>query len=203
MFQWLKNQFKKQDNKTLKLIILDRDGVINQDSDEYIKSPSEWIPIPGSLEAIGKLTKNGYTIAVVTNQSGLARKLFDEATLLTIHETMRTMTMKHGGKIDKIVYCPHHPDDGCHCRKPNIGLLEKLQAYYQHSLKDVYFVGDSLKDLQAAEKVGAKGILVLTGKGNKTFSELKKMDMQVPVFRNLETAVDAIIKNKVVSFEHV
>jgi len=202
MFQWLKDQFKKDEKKPLKLILLDRDGVINHDSDEYIKSPGEWQPIPGSLDAIAKLTQNGYTIAVVTNQSGLARKLFDENTLAEIHDKMQAMVIKHGGKIDKIVYCPHHPDDNCECRKPKIDLLKQLQQHYQHSLQDVYFVGDSLKDLQAAEQVGAIGILVLTGKGNKTFSELKEKNIQVPVFRNLETAVNAIIKNNVVSFEH-
>lgn len=202
MFQWLKNQFPKNKHDVLKLILIDRDGVINKDSMDYIKSPGEWQPIPGSLDAIAKLTKHGYTIAVVTNQSGIARKLFNETTLLAIHEKMQSMVLKHGGKIDKIVYCPHHPDDGCACRKPNVGLLKKLQTYYQHSLKDVYFIGDSLKDLQAAERVGAKGILVLTGKGHKTFDEIKDTQIKVPVFLNLEKAVDAIIKNKVVYFEN-
>ncbi len=149
-------------------VLLDRDGVINQDSDDFIKSPEEWLPIEGSLEAIALLNEHGYKVVVITNQSGLARGLFDAATLEKIHAKMQRMAEEKGGKIDAIYFCPHGPDDGCNCRKPKPGLLEAFAADNHVSLSGIAVIGDSLRDLQAAQAVGASPILVKTGKGQKT-----------------------------------
>ncbi|HRE31048.1 MAG TPA: D-glycero-beta-D-manno-heptose 1,7-bisphosphate 7-phosphatase [Candidatus Berkiella sp.] len=154
----------------MKLIILDRDGVINEDSPDYIKSVDEWHPIPGSLEAIALLNQYGYTVAVATNQSGLARGLYNEATLNDIHDKMRQSTNTLGGKIDSIFYCPHGPNDNCNCRKPQPGLLRQIAAHYQIPLTMVPYVGDSYRDLDAANRAGAVPILVLTGNGHKALA---------------------------------
>ena len=152
----------------MKLAILDRDGVINYDSDQHIKSPSEWRPIPGSIEAIARLNQNGYRIAVATNQSGIGRGLFDMATLNAINDKMMEMVFRHGGRIDALFFCPHTAAEECSCRKPRTGMLEEIAARFHTELKGVPAIGDSLKDLQAAESVGAQPILVLTGKGAMT-----------------------------------
>jgi len=152
----------------VKLAILDRDGVINYDSDQYIKSPSEWRPIPGSIEAIARLNQNGYRIAVATNQSGIGRGLFDMATLNAINDKMMELVFRQGGRIDALFFCPHTAAEDCGCRKPRTGMLEEIAARFHTELKGVPAVGDSLKDLQAAESVGAQPILVLTGKGRAT-----------------------------------
>lgn len=152
----------------MKLVVLDRDGVINFDSDQYIKSPAEWKPIPGSIEAIARLYQGGFRIAVASNQSGIGRGLFDMATLNAINDKMMEMVFRHGGRIDAIFFCPHTPVEECNCRKPRTGMLEEIAARFHSELKGVPCVGDSLKDLQAAESVGAQPILVLTGKGPKT-----------------------------------
>jgi D-glycero-D-manno-heptose 1,7-bisphosphate phosphatase len=152
----------------MKLAILDRDGVVNQDSDAYIKSPAEWRAIPGSIEAIARLNQGGYRIAIASNQSGIGRGLFDMATLNAINDKMMEMVFRHGGRIDAIFFCPHTPDDGCSCRKPRTGMYEEIAARFHTELKGVPCIGDALKDLQAAEAVGAQPILVLTGKGRKT-----------------------------------
>jgi D-glycero-D-manno-heptose 1,7-bisphosphate phosphatase len=152
----------------MNLIILDRDGVINFDSDQFIKSPEEWKPIPGSLEAIARLCQAGYRVVVSTNQSGVGRGLFDMHTLNAIHDKMHKAVALAGGRIDAIFFCPHTADSGCHCRKPKSGMLEDISARYNINLKGVPTVGDSLRDLIAAEKVGAQPMLVLTGKGVKT-----------------------------------
>ena len=160
-----------------KLIILDRDGVINYDSDEYVKSVDEWIPLPGSMEAIGKLTKAGYKIAVATNQSGIARGYFSEETLGAMHEKMIKLAAEHGGKFEHIAYCPHGPDDHCDCRKPLPGLIHQIESALNVSAKDCYMVGDSYRDLEAGMAAGMKPVLVLTGKGKSTLEkhpELKK-----------------------------
>lgn len=149
----------------MKLAILDRDGVINFDSDLYIKSPAEWRPIPGSIEAIARLNQGGYRVAVATNQSGIGRGLFDMATLNAINDKMMEMVFRHGGRIDALFFCPHKPDEACGCRKPRTGMLEEIGARFHADLAAVPCVGDSLKDLQAADAVGAQPILVLTGKG--------------------------------------
>lgn len=152
----------------MQLVILDRDGVINHDSDHYIKSPEEWKPIPGSLEAIARLNQAGYRIVVATNQSGLARGLFDMATLNAIHQKMIDALAHHGGMLDAIFFCPHSNEARCNCRKPSAGMFEEIRRRYNISLDQVPAVGDSLRDLTAAAKVGARPILVLTGKGQKT-----------------------------------
>lgn len=154
----------------MKLIILDRDGVINEDSDAFIKSPEEWIPIPGSLEAITQLSKAGFTVAVASNQSGLARGLFDQATLEAMHEKFKKLLAEKGGEVATIKYCPHAPDDGCDCRKPKPGLLHQIASELNTDLKTVPVVGDSSRDLQAAEAAGAQPVLVRTGKGEATLS---------------------------------
>lgn len=154
----------------MKLIILDRDGVINEDSDAFIKSPEEWMPIPGSLEAIAQLNRVGFTVAVASNQSGLARGLFDQATLEAMHEKFNKLLAEKGGEVATIKYCPHAPDDGCDCRKPEPGLLHQIANELNSDLKAVPIIGDSLRDLQAAEAVGAQPVLVCTGKGEATLA---------------------------------
>lgn len=146
----------------MNLIILDRDGVINQDSDAFIKAPSEWIPIPGSLQAIAALNASDWTVAVATNQSGLARELFDVDMLDSIHQTMHRALAEHQAKIDYLVICPHGPRDQCDCRKPRPGLYEKVAYHFRCSLQNVPIVGDSKRDLDAAVAVGAQPILVKT-----------------------------------------
>ena len=155
----------------MKLAILDRDGVINYDSDFYIKSPAEWQPIPGSIDAIARLNQNGFRVAVATNQSGIGRGLFDMATLNAINDKMMEMVFRHGGRIDALFFCPHTAAEECSCRKPRTGMFEEIAARFHTELKGVPAIGDSLKDLQAAESVGAQPILVLTGKGAHTRAE--------------------------------
>lgn len=157
-------------NPATKLVILDRDGVINLDSDKYIKHPDEWVPIPGSLEAIAKLTHAGYKVVVCTNQSGIGRGLFDVDTLSAMHDKMHKQLAKHGGIIDAIFFCPHTDENRCNCRKPNNGMfLEILKRFdLGDSLAGIPVVGDSLRDLQSGVSLGAEPHLVLTGKGEKT-----------------------------------
>jgi len=174
------------------LIILDRDGVINQDSDAFIKSPGEWVPIPGSLEAIGRLTRAGWAIAVASNQSGIARGLMDESALRAIHEKMLRAVAEAGGRIDLLRYCPHGPDDGCDCRKPRPGLYLEISATLGMSLSGAPVIGDSLRDLRAAEAVGARPILVLTGKGQKSRAQLGPGSV-IPVYPDLAAAVNALL----------
>ena len=152
----------------MKLVILDRDGTINQDSDQYIKSPLEWKPIPGSLEAIARLTQGGWRCVVATNQSGIARGLFDMATLNAIHTEMHRVVNLAGGRIDAVFFCPHAADSNCECRKPKPGLLREISSRMGVELAGVPMIGDSLRDVEAAAAVGAKPYLVLTGKGRKT-----------------------------------
>lgn len=152
----------------MKLIILDRDGVINFDSDQFIKSPDEWRPIPGSLEAIARLNQAGYRVAVATNQSGIGRGLFDMPTLNAIHVKMHKSLAQVGGRVDAIFFCPHTNESNCECRKPKSGMIEEIAIRFGVSLKGVPAVGDSLRDLEAAGRLGAQPYLVLTGKGEKT-----------------------------------
>jgi D-glycero-D-manno-heptose 1,7-bisphosphate phosphatase len=152
----------------MKLVILDRDGTINHDSDQYIKSPAEWKPIKGSLEAIARLTQAGHRVVVATNQSGLARGLFDMATLNAIHAQMQRAVHEAGGRIDAIFFCPHAADSHCECRKPRPGMLLEIAKRMNAELGDVPMVGDSLRDLDAAAAAGARPVLVLTGKGSRT-----------------------------------
>jgi D-glycero-D-manno-heptose 1,7-bisphosphate phosphatase len=176
----------------MKLVILDRDGVINFDSDAYIKSPEEWVPIPGSIEAIAALARNGYTVCVATNQAGLARGLFDERTLEAMHDKMRALVDGAGGRIACIAHCPHHPDDGCSCRKPRPGLLLQIAARHAVSLQDVPFIGDSEKDLQAACAAGARPILVRTGNG-AAVERRGLLPSGTPVYDDLASAAAALI----------
>ena len=155
----------------MKLLILDRDGVINQDSDDYIKSLEEWLPLPGAIQAIAQLSKAGWTVAVATNQSGLARGYYDEATLASMHDRLRQLVAEQGGELGLVVHCPHGPDDGCSCRKPMPGMLLQIAEHYRTSLKDVWFVGDTSGDLQAALAVGCQPVLVRTGKGERTLAK--------------------------------
>ncbi|MCA8864183.1 MULTISPECIES: D-glycero-beta-D-manno-heptose 1,7-bisphosphate 7-phosphatase [unclassified Halomonas] len=177
-----------------KLVILDRDGVINHDSDNYIKSLDEWVPYPTSITAIARLTHAGYTVAVATNQSGIARGYYDEATLHTMHEHLIRLVTSEGGHIAHIVYCPHGPGDNCRCRKPLPGMLRNIQQYLGlESLTGSWMVGDSLRDLQAGEAVGCKTALVRTGKGVKT--EQKGVGLEkAKVFDDLAQFVEWLIK---------
>ena len=152
----------------MQLIILDRDGVINFDSDQFIKNPEEWKPIPGSLEAIARLNQAGYRAVVATNQSGIGRGLFDMAMLNAIHDKMHKACALVGAHIDAVFFCPHTAESHCQCRKPRTGMLEEIAARYNLGLAGVPAVGDSLRDLQSAATLGAQPYLVLTGKGFKT-----------------------------------
>ncbi len=176
------------------LIILDRDGVINNESDEHIKSPDEWVPIPGSLEAIARLSRADYRVVVVTNQSGIAKGLFDIDMLNRIHARMLERVRQKGGEIDAIFFCPHGPDDLCACRKPRPGMLVDLAGRLKINLAAVPAVGDSLRDLQAARAAGAMPILVRSGKGEVTESQLIGTECaSTPVFDDLSAFVGALV----------
>ena len=178
----------------MKLAILDRDGVINFDSEHYIKAPSEWRPIPGSIEAIARLNQNGYRIAVATNQSGIGRGLFDMGTLNAINDKMMELVFRQGGRIDALFFCPHTAADECGCRKPRTGMLEEIAVRFHTELKGIPCIGDSLKDLQAAEAVAAQPILVLTGKGAKT-KEDGGLPRKTLVFADLDEASRHLISH--------
>ncbi|MCF6281112.1 MAG: D-glycero-beta-D-manno-heptose 1,7-bisphosphate 7-phosphatase [Candidatus Polarisedimenticolaceae bacterium] len=179
----------------MKLIILDRDGVINEDSDDYIKSPDEWIAIPGSLEAIARLNRAGVKVAVATNQSGIARKYFSINILELIHDKMTRSLAHVDGHIDTIVFCPHGPDDGCECRKPKAGMLQQIADHFGCDLNGVYVIGDSLRDIQAAQTAGAEGILVRTGKGLRTLAAKPSELDNLAIFDDLSQAVDNLLNN--------
>ena len=177
-------------------IVLDRDGVINFDSDDYIKSAEEWRPLPGSIDAIAKLKAAGYKVAVVTNQSGLGRGLFDLDDLEAMHEKMQALLAEEHASIDAIFYCPHAPDDNCNCRKPATGMLDALEDEFSVDISGAYFVGDSLKDLQLAVKKQCRPVLVLTGKGKLTQNSLEKTQQlkDTPVFPDLREFVNTLLK---------
>jgi D-glycero-D-manno-heptose 1,7-bisphosphate phosphatase len=168
----------------MKLVILDRDGVINVDSEKYIKSPAEWQPIPGSIEAIARLHQGGFRIVVATNQSGIGRGLFDMATFNAMNDKMMELVFRQGGRIDALFFCPHTDAENCRCRKPKTGMFEEIAERYHMELKGVPCVGDALRDLKAAEAVGGQPILVLTGKGEKTRAE-GTMPRKTQVFADL------------------
>ncbi|WP_265947547.1 D-glycero-beta-D-manno-heptose 1,7-bisphosphate 7-phosphatase [Dechloromonas sp. A34] len=176
----------------MKLVILDRDGVINFDSAQFIKSPAEWKPIPGSLEAIARLNQAGYRVVVATNQSGVGRGLFDMDTLNHIHEKMHKALFAVGARIDAIFYCPHAADSACECRKPKPGMFKRISQTLNIDLVGVPAIGDSLRDLQAGAAVGCKPILVLTGKGEKTKKE-GNLPEGTREFADLAQAVDWIL----------
>ena len=178
----------------MKLIILDRDGVINRDSDEFIKSPAEWMPIPGSLEAIARLNQAGYRVVVATNQSGVARGLFDIATLNAIHQKLHTAAQQVGADVDAIFYCPHAADENCDCRKPKPGMLHTIATRFHMSLKGVPNIGDSLRDLQAGYGMGCVPYLVLTGKGERT-RDKGGLPPGTLIFPDLASVVDSLLKD--------
>ncbi len=178
--------------RAAKLIVLDRDGVINQDSDQFIKTPEEWRVVPGSLEAIARLNHAGYRVVVATNQSGIGRGLFDMAMLNTIHEKMHKALAHAGARLDAVFFCPHTADARCDCRKPKPGMLAEIGRRFNMELTGVPCVGDSLRDLQAAEAAGAQPILVLTGKGEKTLRD-GNFPRNTLIFPDLAFAVSALL----------
>ena len=175
----------------MKLIILDRDGVINHDSDAFIKTPDEWKPIPGSLEAIAHLTQAGYRVVVATNQAGIGRGLLDMAALNAINDKMWKAANQAGGRIDAMFFCPHATTDNCDCRKPATGMFKEISQRFGVDLNDVPVIGDSLRDLQAASAIDAIPVLVLTGKGKKTKAG-GGLPKNTRIFPDLAAAVDAL-----------
>jgi len=177
---------------TKKFIILDRDGVINEDSDDYVKSAEEWYPISGSLEAIAKLKQAGYTVVIATNQSGIGRGLFGFEEFEEMCEKMDVMLDQVGGYIDGIFLCPHAPEDGCDCRKPLPGMFEQIAGEFDMDLSGVPIVGDSLRDLQAGQAVGCTPYLVKTGKGERTIAKGEGLE-GVVIFEDLAEFVDQLL----------
>ena len=171
--------------QTKPVILLDRDGVINQDSKEYVKSVDEWIPLPGSIKSIAALSKAGFKVFVVTNQSGIARGYYSEETLAAMHQKMTELVAAEGGSIEGIEYCPHGPDDGCECRKPKGGMIEQIEAKLEldFTQSPAIMVGDSLRDLQAGLTRGCKPVLVLTGNGRET--QYKAIDFHFDIYTDL------------------
>ncbi|MBN9123995.1 MAG: D-glycero-beta-D-manno-heptose-1,7-bisphosphate 7-phosphatase [Nitrosospira sp. 56-18] len=177
----------------MKLVILDRDGVINYDSEAFIKSPEEWKPIPGSLEAIARFTQAGYRIVVATNQSGIGRGLLDMVTLNAINDKMYKAAIQAGGRIDAMFFCPHTNSDQCDCRKPATGMFREISERFGLGLAGVPAIGDSLRDLQAAAGVGAIPVLVLTGKGKAT-QAMEPLPQNTMIFPDLAAAADILAK---------
>ena len=178
--------------RSAKLIVLDRDGVINYDSEHFIKSPEEWRPVPGSVEAVARLNHAGYRVVVATNQSGIGRGLFDMGMLNTIHEKMHKALAHAGARVDAIFFCPHTAESKCECRKPKAGMLIEIGKRFNTELTGVPCIGDSLRDLQAAEAVGAQPMLVLTGKGEKTLRD-GTFPRNTVIFPDLAFAVSALL----------
>ncbi|MEJ2591434.1 MAG: D-glycero-beta-D-manno-heptose 1,7-bisphosphate 7-phosphatase [Candidatus Thiodiazotropha sp.] len=176
-----------------KLVILDRDGVINEDSDAYIKSPAEWRPIEGSLQAIARLNRAGFKVYVATNQSGLTRGLFTIETLNRIHQKMLDMLQHHGGNVVAILFCPHAPDDDCACRKPKPGLYLDIAERNNISLQGIPVIGDSFRDIEAAKAVNARPILVRTGNGSKTEQQHADALQDIEIYDDLASTVDTLI----------
>jgi D-glycero-D-manno-heptose 1,7-bisphosphate phosphatase len=176
------------------LIILDRDGVINFDSPQYIKTASEFKPIPGSIDAIARLYQIGFKIYVATNQAGLAKKKFEQRALTAMHQKLIGLVDEAGGKIEHIYYCPHHPAENCQCRKPQPGMLLQIASHAALPIEDADFVGDSLKDVEAAYAANANPVLVLTGNGKTTVNLL---DSKIPTFRDLADYADSKIEASV------
>ena len=176
----------------MKLIILDRDGVINQDSNDYVKSVDEWQAIPGSLQAIARLCQNGYRVVVVSNQAGLAKKKLNIVNLGDIHRKLLDHLSQYGGTIDAFFFCPHDPKKGCDCRKPKTGLLDQISERLHIPLTDVPMVGDKLSDIEAAIAAGATPILVKTGYGQETIDS-GKLPADIPVFADLAGVVEHLL----------
>lgn len=188
----------------MSLVILDRDGVINHDSDDYIKSPDEWQPLPGSLEAIARLCRADYTVVVATNQAGVGRGLFSLEMLIRIHRKMASSIRDKGGRLDSVFFCPHSPAEQCGCRKPKPGMLLEISDRLGIGLSGVPVVGDSLRDLEAAEAAGAIPVLVKTGRGRLTQEKLSKGELshtlgQTPVYADLAAFTDAVLDGRLES----
>lgn len=178
----------------MKLIILDRDGVINEDSDNYIRSADEWIPIPGSIEAIALLSRAGYAIAVATNQSGIGRNYYGLAELDAMHDKMNRLVNDMGGLIQVVVFCPHTPEDGCDCRKPQPGLVRQIEMTLNTSAKGAWLVGDTTRDIDVARTAGCKPVLVKTGKGHRTLINASADELQdVKVVASLADFADYLL----------
>lgn len=177
------------------IIILDRDGVINFDSPDFIRTVEEWKPIPGSIDAIRILTDHGFKVVIATNQSGVGRGLYSIEALKKIHQTLLQTVQKEGGNIQGIYYCPHVPEDNCDCRKPKTGLMKQIAKDFKIDPKkdQIYAVGDSLRDLQAAFDFGFIPILVLTGNGLKTKTVLPLELQGVLEFKDLKAFVNYLI----------
>lgn len=179
-------------SKYPKLIILDRDGVINQDSDHFIKTVDEFIPLPGSLDAITDLCQAGFTVVVATNQSGIHRQLFTLDTLSLMHDKLQQLLAPLGGQIEKFYFCPHGPDDHCECRKPKPGMIFQIAEDFLDNvaqLEDIYVVGDSLRDLDAGKAAGTRVALVKTGKGERSLKKINQENLtdysSIPVYNDL------------------
>lgn len=179
----------------MNVLVLDRDGVVNADSPDYIKHPDEWLPIPGSVEAIARASADGYTIAIATNQSGVGRGYFDLDMLSAINDKMIEAVEAAGGRIDVIAFCPHKPDEGCDCRKPKAGLLQRIESELGTPLAGQWMVGDSMKDINAARSMSMQPVLVRTGNGTRTEGELADAD-DVLVFDSLAAAVDNLLEDR-------
>ena len=182
-------------HKTRQFLLLDRDGVINYDSDDYIKSPEEWVPIPGSLEVIAEFSKRGVEVIVVTNQSGIARGFYDKDTLDSMHAKMSSLLKAYGGKISSVYFCPHHPNDNCLCRKPLPGMLDKIEDDYGISLAGVPLVGDTHKDIKLAMNKSCLPILVRSGKGSQTEEKHPNLLSNTSIFDNLFEAGHYLLNN--------
>ena len=178
----------------MRLLLLDRDGVINHESPEFIKSPEEWRPLPGAMGAISRANQLGFQVVVVSNQSGIGRELFSIEALNQIHNRMLDEVIRHGGKISAIFFCPHLPEQGCRCRKPRTGLFESIEKRLGTKFDQAYYVGDRLSDIKAAQKIGALPMLVKTGHGEQTLAELPQHG-GVQIFRDLPHAVDWLRTN--------
>lgn len=177
------------------LLVLDRDGVINEDSPDYVKSPDEWRALPGSLDAIARLCRGGWTVTVASNQSGVGRGYFDATALTAINKKMSKAVEAAGGRLGRIVCCPHRPEADCPCRKPRPGLLRQLATIYDTPPAELVAIGDSLRDIEAAQAVGARPILVRTGNG--TAAEAALAGTGVSVFDDLAAAADALLAEAV------
>lgn len=183
----------------MKTVVLDRDGVINQNSPDYIKSPDEWHAIPGSLEAIVELNKHGIQVFIATNQSGIARGFYDHVGLDAIHHKMLTQLAEKGGQIERIFYCPHGPDEQCQCRKPKPGLLKQIEEAYPVEWSTTPFVGDSFKDIAAGQAMGARPVLVKTGNGEETLAQYPQLAGKIVVANNLWDAVQLLLNTSNIS----
>jgi D-glycero-D-manno-heptose 1,7-bisphosphate phosphatase len=177
-----------------RVLVLDRDGVINEDSENYVKGPEEWLPIPGSIDAIARLCHGGYRVCVASNQSGVGRGLFGLGRLTAIHQKLRELLAKQGGQVELIAFCPHRPADHCLCRKPRPGLLLEIGSRLGISLEDIPFVGDSIIDVEAARAAGMSAWLVRTGKGEQTLASQRDRLEGVLVFRDLSAVADYALR---------